>query len=173
MRLFLVLIFSVALLPSVLMADTICLRSDLSKRGKIRHRTVVAQDGKSCPKRFVPLFDTALLPQGPAGLQGPKGDQGEPGPKGADGIPGLQLAFNSTASNSTSPKSIEVLCPSGYQIIAGWGSVETGLGVVSNAAVISFQRPSLFGTSFFVSAVEHVPTSESWYLTGYAMCRKV
>ena len=189
MRVLLLLIFSLTLVPNRLLADTLCLRSNVTKKGYVRHRTVIVKSGESCPKRFVPLVDTELLalqgPQGPAGPvgtqgaagpQGPKGDQGDPGPKGEngeDGIPGLQLAFNSSAFNSSSPKAVEVLCPTGYQIIAGWGSVENSQGLVSNAAVISYQRPSLFGTSFFVSAVEHTATSESWQLTGYAMCREL
>ena len=180
MKIFIILILSLIVSSNISLAETICIKSNITKRGKIRHKTTVAADDKSCPKKFVPLLDTALLavegatgPSGPQGIQGPKGDKGDQGiqgPKGEKGLLGLELVFNSSATNSTSPKTIEVQCPFGKQIISGWGSVEVGLGEFSGSAVISYQRPTLFGTSFIASAIEPTPVSENWRVTAYAMC---
>jgi hypothetical protein len=177
MRILILIIFSLTLAPTTSYAETLCIRSNITKRGKIRHRTEIAQDNKSCPKKFVPLIDTALLsiegPRGPAGQQGAKGDkgdQGEQGPKGEKGLIGLELIYQPSVNNSVSPKSAEAICSQGKQIISGWGTVETGLGEFSGAAVITYQRPSLFGTSFVASAVEHVATADNWRVAAFAMC---
>jgi hypothetical protein len=147
------------------------------KKGKIKNRTVVAQDPNGCPKKYVPLFDSSSLTvsglQGPKGDKGDKGDVGPQGPKGEDATIGLKLVTGSSAHDSSSPKSAVAECPAGYQIISGWGSVETGQGQVSNVAVLSYQRPSLFGTSFAVSALEHIATGSDWRVVAYAMCRQL
>ncbi|MCZ7588633.1 MAG: collagen-like protein [Gaiella sp.] len=54
--------------------------------------------------------------QGPAGPQGPKGDPGAAGPPGVSGIERV-VAFS--ASDSTSPKIVDAVCPAGKKAIGG------------------------------------------------------
>jgi hypothetical protein len=117
-------------------------------------------------------------PQGPKGEKGDPGPQGQQGPQGAPGISGYQVVYAETAFNSNDVKTLTISCPAGKQALGGGGEVFPGvvLGGGLRTAPIAITRsvpvpPSY--TSWFVSASEITPDSESWSLQGYVICGSV
>lgn len=108
-------------------------------------------------------------PAGAAGPQGPKGDKGEKGDTGAAGLTGLERRGNSSVSDSTSDKTVQVACPSGTRALSGGGAVQGASG----SAVLRASYPSNTLTSWFVSASEVNPTAASWSLTAFVVCGAV
>ena len=96
---------------------------------------------------------------------GPKGDKGD---SGAAGVAERQVVSTSTASDSSSPKSIQATCPAGKQAIAGGGRIDSAAG----GRVISSTRPQ-GSNAWFSQAYEVVSNPGSWTLTTYVVCAKV
>jgi hypothetical protein len=71
-------------------------------------------------------------PGGPAGPAGPAGPQGAPGAVGPPGTSGYQVITLTSASNSSSPKSLTAPCPAGKRVIGGGARI---FGTVGGTAV--------------------------------------
>lgn len=176
-------LFILTLLISVSVnADTLCLKSVITKKGKIRNKTVIMTGDAPCKKGQVPLYSgpnlsslsTAGSPviQGVPGPQGPKGDVGPQGPIGPSGVDGLTIVTALSDSNSVSPKSEGVACPAGTQVIGGYGGAIEGLGVPNSKSIaITFSGVTPFSNAYTVKAYETPDTTSAWQLYVTALCR--
>jgi hypothetical protein len=121
-------------------------------------------------------FMAGQLPAGSKGEQGPKGSKGDPGPQGAPGLSGYIQEDKPSASNSNSPKSVEVSCPSGTTVIGG-GAFISPDNVGANNIALRESGPQSGDASqaqrWFAQAFEAVPTNESWVLRARVICAKV
>jgi hypothetical protein len=112
-------------------------------------------------------FKSGQLPAGPTGPQGPAGAAGA---AGAPGISGLQRFDVATTSNSSSPKTAIVACPSGKKPVGGGARViGNGAGVVS----IIENFPDSDAVHWNAKASEVVATAQTWQLQVYALCATV
>jgi hypothetical protein len=114
----------------------------------------------------------AAGPQGAQGLQGPQGPQGR---QGAPGLSDLEVASDSTPTNSVSPKTLTVTCPAdkqaistGYDIVGG----KTGVPPDTLLEVVADQVAS-FGNQGFAGAYETDPTTETWAISLSVLCARV
>jgi hypothetical protein len=70
-------------------------------------------------------FKPGQLPAGAPGPRGDKGDKGDPGaqgpsgPAGPAGLSNLQYVSAVSATDTISPKSMQVQCPSGKKVVGG------------------------------------------------------
>jgi hypothetical protein len=112
---------------------------------------------------------------GPQGAQGPQGLQGSQGLQGAPGLSDLEMASDSTPTNSASPKTLTVNCPAdkqaistGYDIVGG----KTGVSPDTLLEVVADQVAS-FGNQGFAGAYETDPTTETWAISLSVLCARV
>lgn len=182
------------------LSDTLCLRSTITKKGKIKNSTKTVAGNLKCPRGFIALFSAQQLtslggdgsvgiqgpagPQGEQGLtgpQGPTGSQGPQGPQGAQGnqgdpgpagVDGLFIVSGQSATDSTSPKSAFAECPLGSQVLGGFGGAFDGIGIPFNGPVaISFSSVVPFSRFHSVRAYETTATAANWYVLAFALCR--
>jgi hypothetical protein len=79
----------------------------------------------------------------------------------------VSIESETTANNSTSPKTISASCPAGKEVIAGWGDLNT---IFFNAPPeVRFMGTFWYGNSF-AYADEIAATAASWNLTAQATC---
>lgn len=76
---------------------------------------------------------------------------------------GIVLVPVATASNSTSPKTLNADCPAGTTPISGGADVEAG-------AVLTASTRNPFANGWHAAAVEPVATTDSWALHAIALC---
>lgn len=105
-------------------------------------------------------------PRGPAGSPGPTGPPGPVGPQGppGPGLSGYQVVTNTTATDSSTPKSVTATCPSGKVAISGGARLNTGAPVAVQA---DYPGSS---TAWVAVAREMSATGSSWALSAYAVC---
>jgi hypothetical protein len=109
-------------------------------------------------------FATGQIPAGPQGPAGPAGPQGPPGTSGA------QQIASSGPSNSTSPKTFQVNCPSGKRAIGGGGTLT---GSTANT-FLSTSRPSDAGTGWIATGREASGgNSGNWAVQAWVVCATV
>lgn len=161
----------------------------LGRGGKFPSRvlpeiTVVGLDGPRGPQG----------PQGPAGPQGPRGEPGPPGQQGAQGImgpagpqglpgppgergpagppgvSGYQIVTAETTSDSTSPKGVTAVCPTGKRAIGGGGEVG---GAQPREVALQATIPLGNGTGWQAEAAETVATTALWTVRAWAICATV
>jgi hypothetical protein len=119
-------------------------------------------------KKF-PASVGAVGPAGPAGPKGDKGDKGDAGPQGLPGVSGREVVLKSSASNSSSFRSVVAQCPAGKSVVGGGG-------LVSNLAT---GGPALAGSrsegsdGWIAYAIETAAYAGNWDLTAYAVCARV
>jgi len=110
----------------------------------------------------------AVGPAGPVGPTGPMGPAGAQGPTGSTGpagsILGVNIVTNSTASNSTSPKSVTATCGAGDVVLGGGARMSGGTFVAVTATYPDTT------TSFTATAVAIAPDLANWDLSAYAIC---
>lgn len=188
---FIAVTFTVALVKAdFAFSDTLCLRSALTKQGKIKNSVKTVLGSSKCPKNYVSLFSAPNLaaaasgtsptvqgetgPQGPQGLQGIQGPPGPQGPTGAPGTDNIVLASGiSDVSDSSSPKSATAECPLGTTILGGHAGAFDGLGIPFNGPVaLSFASVLPLSNAFRARAYETTATSSTWYVIAFAMCRQ-
>jgi hypothetical protein len=109
-------------------------------------------------------FATGQIPTGPQGPAGPAGPQGPPGTSGA------QQISSSGPSNSTSPKTFQVNCPSGKRAVGGGGTLT---GSTANT-FLSTSRPSDAGTGWIATGREATGgNAGNWAVQAWVVCATV
>jgi hypothetical protein len=83
---------------------------------------------------------------------------------------GLISTSDSTAADSSSPKSLSVHCFSGYTVIGGSATIDDGLGSPVNSVALSGDGLGAFFNGWTASAYETSATAASWRLTVAAIC---
>jgi hypothetical protein len=82
------------------------------------------------------------------------------------GLTGLEVVTAATATDSSTPKVVQVNCPAGKRVAGGAFRV-TG-GGTNNVRVTEFYAST--PNQWTVRAVENPTTGNSWLLTGFAHC---
>ena len=101
---------------------------------------------------------------------GPRGPAGAAGPQGPPGTSGLQQISSTGASNSTTPKSFQVDCPSGKRAIGGGGTLT---GTITNT-FLSTSRPSDAGTGWVATGRESsAGNAGNWAVQAWVVCATV
>lgn len=116
-------------------------------------------------------FKAGQLPagqQGPAGPQGPKGDTGTAGPPGLSGV---QRVMNFSANDSTSPKTVDAVCPAGKKVIGG-GHQLGGAGATNVVTHYSWAWDDLGRWRAYATWPTGV-FPQSWQLVSIAVCATV
>ena len=182
-------------------SDTLCLRSTITKKGKVKNSATTAVGSAKCPRGFMALFSAPQLsdvsvdgapgiqgatgpqgPEGPQGSSGPQGAQGPQGPQGSQGAQGIQgpsggdaifvASGVSALADSSSPKTAAAECPVGSTVLIGSGGVYEGLGIPFNGPVaISYSSVVPLSNSHFVRAYETTATGANWQVVAFALCR--
>jgi hypothetical protein len=83
---------------------------------------------------------------------------------------GLISTSDSTAANSTSPKSLSVFCFSGYTVIAGSATIDDGSGSPVDNVALSGDGLGAFFNGWTARAYETSATPADWRLTVAAIC---
>lgn len=120
---------------------------------------VVGPDGK------LPAAIGAVGPQGPKGDTGAKGS---PGATGQPGTSGYEIVTATTAIDTSTPKTINVACPTGKKAVGGSAAYNNyGYEAVSS-------HPLADGSGWSAHA-DHLPigTSQTWALIVWAVCMNV
>jgi hypothetical protein len=131
------------------------LRANAVVSSKVRNGSLLAVD-----------FRRGQLPAGPAGPQGPVGPAGQAGPPG---VSGRQIAFATSANNSSSFKTASVSCPAGKQMLGGGAAITPAGASVPVALTSSYFN----GTAWVGSARETSGFSGSWIVNVIAICATV
>ncbi len=132
-------------------------------------------------------FKAAQLPRGPRGLRGPAGSQGPSGPlgpagpagpagaagaagaPGAPGVSGLQIVTDTTATDSSSLKSVTASCPAGKRTVGGGAALLTNSGPLA----IRQSLPTSTASGWTATAGEMSAYGGGWALRAYALCATV
>jgi hypothetical protein len=132
---------------------------------KIANRTITGADVRLRTLRSAHFAAGTLLrgatgPQGPAGAAGP---QGTAGPQGPSGIVKAHRVFQLGNLDSTSLKSVQVMCPAGEIALGGGfniGKVEPTppVAVLLSLPVLDGEKP----VGWRVEAVEVAAYANSW-----------
>jgi len=88
------------------------------------------------------------------------------GPAGPPGVSALEIVTLASASDSSSPKTATVTCPTGKRVVAG-GARATGAGATEVALVESYPASI---TQWAALARENDAVGGPWMLTTYALC---
>ncbi len=103
----------------------------------------------------------------PAGAQGPAGPAG---PAGPPGLSGYQAVFTTGASDSTSYKTLDAVCPDGKRALGGGVAITPA----SAATVVAVTRSYLSGTARWETAARETATfSGDWMLNAVVICATV
>jgi hypothetical protein len=129
------------------------LKANAVNSAKVKNRSLRADD-----------FATGQIPAGPAG------PAGAAGPQGPAGVSGVQQISSTGPSNSTSPRSFQVDCPSGKRAIGGGGTL---LGTTTNT-FLSTSRPSDAGTGWVAAGRESSGgNAGNWAVQAWVVCATV
>jgi hypothetical protein len=82
------------------------------------------------------------------------------------GLSGLEIVSAASATDSSTPKSVTVTCPTGKRVTAG-GARATGAGAGEIGVTEAYPSTP---TQWVVLARELDATGSSWTLTGFAFC---
>jgi hypothetical protein len=129
-------------------ATTAKIRNSAVTSAKVRNRSLLRVD-----------FAPDQLPVGPTGPQGPAG------PAGPAGVSGVERVEVTTTTNSVSPKSSQMPCPSGKRLVGGGARLNGGGQQV--ALQSSFPDSD---NIFRATGREVVGTVATWSLTVFAIC---
>ncbi len=127
------------------------IRNNAVTSAKVRNRSLLRAD-----------FAPGQLPAGPTGPQGPAGPAGPTGPAGLSGVERVEVT---TATNSVSPKSTQMPCPSGKRLVGGGARLNGGGQQV--ALQSSFPDND---NIYRATGREVVATAATWSLTVFAVC---
>ncbi len=108
-------------------------------------------------------------PSGPLGPAGPAGPAGAAGAAGAPGVSGLQVVADTTATDSSSPKSVTASCPAGKRAVGGGGALLTNSGPLA----IRQSVPTANDNGWTATAAETAAYGGGWALRAYALCATV
>jgi hypothetical protein len=97
------------------------------------------------------------------GPRGPQGPTGATGATGAPGVSGYEVVSESTTYSSQDTRIVQLDCPAGKKAVGGGG-------FTSHFAVLEGSYPAPGGAGWVVLAIESPPTTQSWALTGFAIC---
>jgi hypothetical protein len=130
---------------------------------KVKDKSLLAAD-----------FKPGQLPAGAIGPKGDKGDAGAQGPMGAAGPAGvsnLQYVQAVSATDTASPKSMQVSCPAGKKVLGGGFAMSNG---AKTAGVTAEGSPKASldgweGTATWPSGV----FPQAWRFALYAVCATV
>jgi len=116
--------------------------------------------------------------QGPAGQTGAKGDPGAPGAPGGPGVSGLERVFDTTGSDSDSPKSIVVSCPAGKSVVGTGYDLSgalagAGVNQSKEATVDQVSIASNLGSASFSAYEQKGGSALNWSLRGNVLCATV
>ena len=129
------------------------LKANAVNSAKVKDRSLRAVD-----------FAAGQIPAGPAG------PAGAAGPQGPAGVSGVQQISSTGASNSTSPKTFQVDCPSGKRAIGGGSTL---LGTTTNT-FLSTSRPSDAGTGWIATGRETSGgNAGNWAVQAWVVCATV
>jgi hypothetical protein len=129
------------------------LKANAVNSAKVQNRSLRAVD-----------FGIGQIPKGPPGPAGAAGPQGPPGTSG------VQQISSTGPSNSTSPKTFQVDCPSGKRAIGGGGTL---LGATTNT-FLSTSRPSDAGTGWIATGRESsAGNAGNWAVQAWVVCATV
>ena len=112
-------------------------------------------------------------PKGETGAQGPKGDTGDQGPKGDTGDPGVTgrvVIKESSAFNSSTPKLVNMNCPSGKQPVTGGGNVFGSGGADVPVALTYNGNVNTPDSGWTVGAHEMAATGTNWLINAFLVC---
>lgn len=84
---------------------------------------------------------------------------------------GLQLVSADTAVDSSSPKAVQVPCPSGKKVLGG--GVELTDNAVGSPVAVQDSRPLTTQPGWYASAGETSAFASSWALRVWAVCATV
>lgn len=107
--------------------------------------------------------------QGPQGATGAQGPQGVAGPQGSAGISGYQVITATSATNTTTSKTVVANCPTGEEVLGGGISPES----LTDTLAADNSYPDNNNTQWFVSATDLSGSPSPWTLVGYAICANV
>lgn len=98
-------------------------------------------------------------------LVGPAGPMGPAGPAGPPGLSGVERVETTSLSNSASPKTAQMACPTGKRLIGGGARL-------NNAPVVVALQQSFPDNDNIYRAVgrEVAATNAAWSLTVFAIC---
>lgn len=86
----------------------------------------------------------------------------------ASGLSGLEIITAVSATDSSSPKSVTVTCPTGKRVLGG-GARATGAGATEVSVTEGYPNPA--NPAQWVTLAREVnATGGSWTLTGFAFC---
>lgn len=101
----------------------------------------------------------------PAGPRGPAGPTGPAGPAGPAGLSGLERVEATSDSNSVTPKSLSMTCPSGKRLLGG------GVRLNPLVAALAVQQSYPDNDNVYRATVREVtPTAANWSITVFAVC---
>lgn len=157
-------------------AEKVCLKSTLTKKGKIKNLVQNVADGEPCPNKYTEVVSSTVLstagipgPQGPAGPQGVAGPQGQAGTSATVQAGAFHLVFDDTEINTTTVKNLGISCPFGFALIACSGGVVDGLGgPASDPVALSHNGPTGLGNCWIRGYA--TTGNPSWGLFGTATC---
>jgi hypothetical protein len=86
----------------------------------------------------------------------------------ASGLSGLEIVSAVSATDSSTPKSVTVTCPTGKRVLGG-GARATGGGATEVSVTEGYPNPAN-AAQWVTLAREVNATNASWTLTGYGFC---
>ena len=131
--------------------------------------TADVKNGSLLPKDF----KAGSLPagqQGPAGPPGPPGAPGAQGNPGLNGVGGLEIVYETSATNSDTEKTVTASCPAGKKVLGGGGYAFNLTFPDEVAIVASFPYN---GNGWRVVAQETDAYAPGWLVRTYAICAQV
>jgi hypothetical protein len=124
--------------------------------------SIKVKNGSLLVRDFMP----GQIPQGPAG---PAGAAGPAGPQGPAGVTAYQTVFTTGTIDSTTPKTLTAVCPSGKRALGGGIAITPA--TVTGVALTSSYLPN--ATTWSGSAREIVATGTDWGLNAVVICATV
>jgi|tagenome__1003787_1003787.scaffolds.fasta_scaffold20782729_2 hypothetical protein len=85
---------------------------------------------------------------------------------------GLRTTIDTTDTNSTSPKSLGVPCPSGTTVLSGSATIDNGFGTPAPSVALSGDGLQPLFNGWYASAYETPATNGDWRLIVAAICMR-